>query len=1258
MSDEQVVRAYQFTDDLRGITLRLLNTIATSTGASAIIGERGTGKSHLTTLLRSISNLPHLSAIIEDPQSNEQITKFVREKFPPTGIPTLTIGFDPEKGLNFIKAFPKAPGLDGELASWVTTEQIDELIEKRINSSNGFALFIDGISPFLRQPQTGPGFLKWLEELSTEAAAGRYCLIVSLDQELISGEDNVAEELKSLFSLENISITNLVSLIDQGIFRKTPQQKKSIEILYGELRARMPHFTGSLSKFNQLYPVHPVVVDLSPAMRRYARTFSLFGFITAVSARAMVRRGLNLICLDDLFESFEFDLRKNPNLTETFATYDHLFSSVIPELPQPRSLYAKMMLKGLLLLSLAGRACTSTELADAVMLYDDQEQKLFREVLSSIMSRLAAASTGITVVTGGVEPRYKFNIQTSAPLAQPVQTVQRPPAAIPVESHPPVQAKPAEPPAVKAEVDPVSKEATAIPDDELQLDQLLLSTGKKYFKDWPLVYEATGTLRERVEINLKWRGSLRKGIFKFGGKTELYANTLVDDQICEYDWQVNVFRAYEPALLPPPPDAPPTLLFWYPDALNEQELLVLKSFYVARHKGAELFDEEESKRLTIALENRVSEIFSRVYIQEGHLVDKNGKEMSLNQASSFLNTLLTKLLDLPLAERYPDHPKFEDLLDPEYIEEMVNWMFASDKSPTPDQQTYLEQFARPLQLIRLEKGKYKLETKDREFPIDSIIGQLIKTVESSQTPISKLAAYKMVRGEPFGMQRPALLLILGALAAAKRICLVDEFGEPIHNEDGLRDGFDLADFSAICSINKEAQQPVSWKAAETPQSAPQTGFHDYTVMIVDDDPSILMVLELATSPLNCRLISASDGIDAIRKLQENSVDLVISDLRMPKMTGIELFHHMQANPLLRDIPFVVLTSVDSDDEVAAALETGIEDYWLKPFRVQEITARIKRLLRRCMTSTSSYAIAAWPNDANEAVQNENGGFHQDSDVSRVTYTTAVTTVSVGSQTGEHPMPREYEDIESVKIDTVRPGSNHTILPAPAVSRLNTENRIAMEKSSNAPGGDDLITSLPLPTIPHPPIPHPPVPQEKAEELVVNAPSVEVKKPGAQPPAPPLPVPTQNRAIMDRIDELAIPSVSSEFPAITEPAAMPQFEITDDEEERAKKEQKQQSDETSVVFCIKISDPEAMAIDIMQLYNQFWDTCRRVGNSVSTPEYEEFKNLIISKTKKLKKQFNCDELIFTVEIESDSAHVDCQINRHSDYLKNPPKFRLF
>ncbi|MEW6733058.1 MAG: DUF6079 family protein [Acidobacteriota bacterium] len=1261
VSDEQVVRAYQFTDELRNVVARLLTGVASGSGAYSIVGERGTGKSHLLALTRSIANQPRLARILEDSEAASLLQETALQKLPSEGVATLTIGFDPDKGLNFLKAFPRAPGLEGELPAWISTDQLDELIERRITSAGRFALFIDGISGLLKHPKNGNALLEWLQYLACEAKAGRFCLAIALDQELLDSRDVLAEKLLSLFQLERINIANLVALIDQTIFRKTNPQRKGIEVLYGELRTRMPHFTGTLTEFTQLYPVHPVVLELVPAMRQHARTFSLFGFITAVAARAMVRRALNLICLDELFESFEFDLRKNSQLVTLFTAYDHIFSSVIPSLGQQHSLYAKMMLKGLLLLSLAGRFSTAIELADAVMLYDDHEPKQFREMIASIMERLMTDSPDIVVERDGLEPRYLLhplqnntsplnassqqlsrNTQLNAasftqtdipalevitpisPLTSGTQENTPAPIMIPAAGLP--ASAPVEGKIEQTRLSWLAEAAKQIPDDDLRLDQLLIAAARKQFKDWPFIYETSGLLRDRVEINIKWRGSLRKGIFKFGGAVEIYSNytptnPIADNRpICEYDWQVTIFRAHAPMMMPPTPDSPSTLIFWQPVELTDQERLVLKQLLMVRNEGSKQLGDEEAKRLGLELETQATEIFTRVYLQQGRLLCNNGSELPLQyQSSTFINTLLTRLLDAPLVARYPEHPKLEELLDPDYVDEMAAWMFDAEKPPTPDQQMYLEQFARPLQLVRLEQGRHNLDVREKEFPKESPIGQLLQKIEAPDAiPLTKLGAYQIVRREPFGLQRPALLLILAALAADRRIVMVDEFGEPMHTHDGLRPDVELADFSAIRSTRLASLPPVSWKS-QSGQPSPALSidvvknYRQHTIMIVDDDPSIHLVLELAVKPLGCRVEKAFDGIEALNKLQQIPIDLVISDLRMPNMTGIELFYQMQANPRLRDVPFIVLSSIDGDEEVVSALENGVEDYWIKPFRVHEITARIKRLFRRRLTSTAAYAMAAWPGEDNESTSDDNDDNSSIDDV----------TIVPNTEESMAESPKEPPKVENGYPDS---GQINKILPLPAVSRLQTDG----EKSSSGP-----LPGTILPVV-YPPIPHPPLP------ITAAANSTETQSRSGQ------------TGPLD--DEFAIPSVTAEYQMLSEPPL--QFEITDDEEtDKTSAKKEAETAQSTTVFSIPLPAAEAAPIDIMLLYNQYWDCCRRVGNPITTIEYEDFKNLVISKAKKLRKQFNCEEVIFSVELEMGSAHVDCQVNLQSDYLTKQPKFRL-
>src|SRR5439155_21965720 len=74
-----------------------------------------------------------------------------------------------------------------------------------------------------------------------------------------------------------------------------------------------------------------------------------------------------------------------------------------------------------------------------------------------------------------------------------------------------------------SKLDKLSLAAAKISDDDPRLDQLLVAAGKKHFKDWPFIFEASGGLRDRREINIRCRGSLRKGILKLRGDVEIHS---------------------------------------------------------------------------------------------------------------------------------------------------------------------------------------------------------------------------------------------------------------------------------------------------------------------------------------------------------------------------------------------------------------------------------------------------------------------------------------------------------------------------------------------------------------------------------------------------------------------------------------------------------------------------------------------------------------------------------------------------------------
>lgn len=116
------------------------------------------------------------------------------------------------------------------------------------------------------------------------------------------------------------------------------------------------------------------------------------------------------------------------------------------------------------------------------------------------------------------------------------------------------------------------------------------------------------------------------------------------------------------------------------------------------------------------------------------------------------------------------------------------------------------------------------------------------------------------------------------------------------------------------------------------------------ILLVDDKATIGRVLKIYLGT-EYDLEYFEEPLKAIEWLQEgNDPDLIISDIRMPHMTGSEFLYYLKANALWKDIPVVMLSSEDSTIERIQLLEAGAVDYILKPFNPLELKARIKKYI--------------------------------------------------------------------------------------------------------------------------------------------------------------------------------------------------------------------------------------------------------------------------------------------------------------------------
>jgi two-component system response regulator VicR len=122
------------------------------------------------------------------------------------------------------------------------------------------------------------------------------------------------------------------------------------------------------------------------------------------------------------------------------------------------------------------------------------------------------------------------------------------------------------------------------------------------------------------------------------------------------------------------------------------------------------------------------------------------------------------------------------------------------------------------------------------------------------------------------------------------------------------------------------------------------------ILIVDDEPPIVEVLAYNLKRENYQVVVARDGEEALAQARREQPDLVILDLMLPKLDGIEVCKALRRE---RDVPIIMLTARDGEIDRVVGLELGADDYVVKPFSVRELMARVKNVLRRSRTAPQS-----------------------------------------------------------------------------------------------------------------------------------------------------------------------------------------------------------------------------------------------------------------------------------------------------------------
>src|SRR5436309_1210864 len=120
-----------------------------------------------------------------------------------------------------------------------------------------------------------------------------------------------------------------------------------------------------------------------------------------------------------------------------------------------------------------------------------------------------------------------------------------------------------------------------------------------------------------------------------------------------------------------------------------------------------------------------------------------------------------------------------------------------------------------------------------------------------------------------------------------------------------------------------------------------------TILLVDDEDSVQSLLTYPLERDGFRVVSARDGEEALRLFAAEPIDLVVLDIMLPKLTGLEVCKRLRAES---SVPIIMLTARDDEFDTVLGLELGADDYITKPFSIREFRSRVRALLRRAGAS--------------------------------------------------------------------------------------------------------------------------------------------------------------------------------------------------------------------------------------------------------------------------------------------------------------------
>jgi hypothetical protein len=724
--------SYHFTDvtsDLMGKWIEAIAHVRKGRGqALAVAGLRGVGKSHFLATLAALASRSELRPAVRDPHIASSL-----ERFPKRNLLVARVKRGSDKTLMLELRSGLAEGLSIDKRS--LSDSLNDILMRASEVAGDHPLLIIIDTVFGREERVDRDDGPLLSEIADAAKNLGIFVGIALDDD-VSGADGPNSSIARSFQIHFLDQEHLYRIVDRHIFPKNDSMLPILKDIYHAYQSEVPGFNWSEQRFLPLYPMHPAALEISPLIRLFIHDFALLGFASEAGLKIMGRPADSLIGLDEMFSSVEARLRKNPQLESAFRAFDKLDKETVQRLPVHFRLKAKLILKGLFLLSLEGRPASALTIAASMLVFDGDAPQAGLQEVENLLDRFAAdfPSEVRRITDSEGAPKYCLTIGINDDLERAIEGMRH-----------------------------------HVTQQEV-LESLFYQISEKFPE-----MKAEGAHLEESHVTVEWRGGMHRGRVVWGERDieEVASGSNL------FDWEILFSKSHE--LKGEISDVGHTIR-WVPSPIAPDEmqtvskLLVLRKNIDLKHKFAAEY--ATKLQLLSATANRACK---RIFFEDAavYVGDRKFQIHYDVDSGHGLAHLFSAALTPVFEYLYPSHPYLTVPIGAKEVSLLTADFFGRANLYDPSIQNLARSLAEPLGLAEMGPEGLIPTVAEKLLNLSTVRIAIGDWNETGALDLSTVAS--RLKSSPFGLSREAQQLLLTALVAQQAIEFVTTSGDRINH---------------------------------------------------------------------------------------------------------------------------------------------------------------------------------------------------------------------------------------------------------------------------------------------------------------------------------------------------------------------------------------------------------------------------------------------------------------------------------------------